>query len=170
MTACLESAEPNSFIAVISGAPHLNHFVGLKIMVRAPVSAYIGHLDYFTKSKKSLYPFVWTWRPRMLKDIQKHKPNHVNYTSQSLRLCRSIVFGHVHYPWPPMVPCHLEYICLQTFHLLLFTKATSILNIRTHLPLLYEISRTIPIGICTIGFLCGYWRHSFCSRSSWSVN
>lgn len=89
MTACLESAEPNSFIAVISGAPHLNCFVGLKIMVRAPVSAYIGHLDYFTKSKKSLYPFVWTWRPCMLKDIQKHEPNHVNYTSQSLRLCRA---------------------------------------------------------------------------------
>lgn len=24
-----------------------------------------------------------------------------------------------------MVPCHLEYICLQTFHLLVFAKATS---------------------------------------------
>lgn len=52
MTACLESVEPNSFIAVISVAPHLNCFVGLKIMVRAPVSAYIGHLDYSPNQRK----------------------------------------------------------------------------------------------------------------------
>lgn len=44
-TACLESVEPNTIIAVISAAPHLNCFAGLKIMVRAPVSAYMGHLD-----------------------------------------------------------------------------------------------------------------------------
>lgn len=55
----------------------------------------------------------------MLKDFQKHKPNHVNYTSQRLRLCRSqyVIRDHLR--------C-LEHVCLQTFYLSLFAKSSSV--------------------------------------------